>query len=64
MTKLNGSVERLAEALQDVFGQLATKEDLQSLKQDLQESEERLIDRIDRAVEDIVAERGRKVMGD
>ena len=67
MSKLNGSVERLAEALRDVVRE-GTAEAIGPLEErlnaridgvigDVQAVEERLGNRIDRAVEDIVAER-------
>ena len=59
-SKLNGSVERLAEALRDVVREGAA-EAVEPLEERLNARidgvEERLGNRIDRAIEDIVAER-------
>ena len=61
--KLNGSVERLAEALRDVVKEGAAeaveplRNELREVREDIQAVEERLNTRLDRAVEDIVAER-------
>ena len=53
--KLNGSTARLAAA----FGEVV-EEAVAPLRQEIRESEERLANRIDRAVEDIVAEKQRE----
>ena len=61
---MNGSADRLATAFRDVIMEAmepvrgdvpALKEDVQALKEEVQAFEERLNNRLDRAVEDIIA---------
>ena len=60
MSKLNGSVSRLAEAFGDVITEAmeSVRADMRNdVREEVQAAEERLGNRIDRAIEDIVAER-------